>query len=378
MPLDIQKILSKLPFSTTGIPGELHWKNANWCGPGTSLESRLNPDDTPKDWSLPVNSIDQAAYKHDLIYRDAGDDLATKHQGDREMIKALEEIQPGDLGERFQRFIVKKILQLKLRYGLGLNNDMAKTLAKELHSPIRHKFQRRMIISMNRDEIHTGDLAENVAGNKFVLINIDVFSRFAWLIPIKNKNSDTLIAAFTALWKIIDKPKKLWWDEEKGMYSNKMKDFLKENNVELYHTYSELKASIAERFIRTMREYIARNLCTLEKFIEHYNNSEHSTIKMSPADARKDLNQNKLRELFMEKYMRQEVKDPKYKVGDRVRLYSKRYLFEKKSVRNRWTEEIFTVKEVHQTIPPTYTIVDEKGEALLGKCYEYELLKTQF
>ena len=77
--LDLQSLLSKLPFSTTGIPGELHLKlhgmNAHsFTGPGTRLEQRLNADDSPKDFSKPINRVDEIAYQHDLAYRDAGDD----------------------------------------------------------------------------------------------------------------------------------------------------------------------------------------------------------------------------------------------------------------------------------------------------------------
>ncbi len=77
--VDIQKLLWKLPFTATGIPGELHLISPsgvhNFVGPGTNLSLRLNPDDTPKDWSLPIDRDDQAAYTHDLAYRDAGDSL---------------------------------------------------------------------------------------------------------------------------------------------------------------------------------------------------------------------------------------------------------------------------------------------------------------
>jgi coat protein VP1 len=86
--IDIQSLLSKIPFTTTGIPYEKHLIGHNFTGPGTRLDLRLKNDDTihtdtPKEWSKPVNRVDEAAYVHDLRYRNAGDDLARKHEVDR-------------------------------------------------------------------------------------------------------------------------------------------------------------------------------------------------------------------------------------------------------------------------------------------------------
>ena len=78
---DIQKLLAKLSFTTIGIPGELHlpFPTHNFVGPGTNLNIRLNTDNTPKEWSKPIDKDDQIAYLHDLAYREAGDDINEKH-----------------------------------------------------------------------------------------------------------------------------------------------------------------------------------------------------------------------------------------------------------------------------------------------------------
>jgi hypothetical protein len=75
MVLDIQSILNKLPFTTTGIPGELHLPGHSFCGPGTRLDLRLNQDDTPKDFSKPINRIDTIAYQHDLEKKHEADSI---------------------------------------------------------------------------------------------------------------------------------------------------------------------------------------------------------------------------------------------------------------------------------------------------------------
>ncbi len=83
---DIQKFLSKLPFTTTGIPGELHLPKHNFTGPGTNLSLRLNPDGTPKEWSIPYNRVDEKSLTHDLAYRDCAEDLSCKHDADKIML----------------------------------------------------------------------------------------------------------------------------------------------------------------------------------------------------------------------------------------------------------------------------------------------------
>src|ERR1700710_1782490 len=135
--LDIQKLLSKLPFTTTGIPGEMHLgipgitKIHNFVGPGTNLSIRLNPDDSPKDWSLPIDRDDEVAYRHDLNYRDAGEDLAKKHKADRIMLRMLNEITNPSLRERLDGLIIKGIINSKLKLGVGLSDK--EKYADEIH-----------------------------------------------------------------------------------------------------------------------------------------------------------------------------------------------------------------------------------------------------
>ena len=107
-------------FTTTGIKGELHYPTASFEGPGTNLELRLNPDDSPKDWSLPINQVDAECYKHDLDYRDANDNLALKHEADRKLLHALDLIQPSSFKEKVMKKVAEWAMKLNLKLGLGL------------------------------------------------------------------------------------------------------------------------------------------------------------------------------------------------------------------------------------------------------------------
>ena len=118
---DIQKLLSKLPFTTTGIPGELHlpFPTHNFVGPGTNLNIRLNPDDTPKEWSKPIDKDDEIAYQYDLAYREAGDDINKKHESDKIMLYQLDSITDPTIKERLHRSLIKTALKTKLFLGVG-------------------------------------------------------------------------------------------------------------------------------------------------------------------------------------------------------------------------------------------------------------------
>jgi hypothetical protein len=107
----------KLPWAK--FPVEMHLKGHSFTGPGTRLDQRLNPDGTPKDWSKPINRVDNAAYIHDLVY-DRYSDTASRNVADRAMINELNNISNPSVRERIERAVVKPILSAKSSLGLGL------------------------------------------------------------------------------------------------------------------------------------------------------------------------------------------------------------------------------------------------------------------
>lgn len=107
------------------ISGEMHLVGHNFTGPGTRLDQRLNPDLTPKEWSMPINRVDKAAYHHDLAYAEYPD-TANRNIADRKMITELDSIPNPTLRERMERAIVTPILSTKQRFGLGLKKAQKK------------------------------------------------------------------------------------------------------------------------------------------------------------------------------------------------------------------------------------------------------------
>jgi len=119
----------KLPW--TKFPGKMHLVGHSFTGPGTNLNKRLNPDGTPKPWSMPVNRVDEAAYQHDLAYDKYGD-TANRNVADRKVIDQLNSIPNPTVRERAERAIVKPILATKARFSLGFNKVQGQKAQKNL------------------------------------------------------------------------------------------------------------------------------------------------------------------------------------------------------------------------------------------------------
>lgn len=375
----VSSVISKIPM-------ELHMrdltgKKYSFCGPNTDLKARLNPDGTPKEWSKPINKVDEICMKHDIDYN-KGD--ITRSEADKKMLDNLNQLHNKELtwNEFIAKILTKSIIGLKYKLGLGL--------AEELHKPIRHKFKRRRVFVFNIDDIWSADLkdmqsiAKQNKGYKYLLNVIDLFSKYAYSIPLKSKSSTNVINAFETLFKS-KKPKKIWSDEGKEFTSNNFKKFLKENNIDLYHVYNEGKASVIERFNRTLGEMIQKHLTRtnsskyidiLQKLLDEYNNRYHSSIKMTPYEA---TNPKKSNLVFNNLYgnTQSSKEKPKFKVGDRVRIYRYKNIFEK-GYKPNWTKEIFVITDIKKTNPITYTIKDLNDEPILGSFYKQELLKTNF
>ena len=144
----------------------------------------------------------------------------------------------------------------------------------------------------------------------------------------------------------------------------------------MYSTHNERKSVIAERFIRTLKTKIYKHMTSISKnvyidklndIVSEYNNTYHTKIKMKPVDVKDNT--------YID--FRKEVndKDPKFKVGDYVRISKYKNIFAKGYMPN-WSEEVFVTKKVKNTVPWTYVINDLNGEEIIGTFYEKELQKT--
>jgi hypothetical protein len=117
-----------------------------------------------------------------------------------------------------------------------------------------------------------------------------------------------------------------------------------------------------------------RYIDVLDDIVNRYNNTRHSSIKMTPVEASKKQNEKRV---WFNLYGIEPAHNInfKFKVGDEVRITKKKTIFDK-AYTPGWTEEVFTVSKVQYTDPPTYKITDQNGEEIQGTFYEQELQKT--
>ena len=141
----------------------------------------------------------------------------------------------------------------------------------------------------------------------------------------------------------------------------------------MYSTYNESNSIVAERFIRTLNKNFFKHMTAISKnvyfdvlddIVSKYNNTIHRTLKMKPIDVIDDS--------YAEYNKEFNKKVPKFKVGVHVRIFKYKNIFAKGFVPN-WSEEVFIVNKIKNSVPWNYTISDLNGDQIIGSFYEKEL-----
>ena len=166
--------------------------------------------------------------------------------------------------------MVYKIFDKKsFRATFKKENITNQELAKELHKPIIKKFQKWRVYSPFIDNNWGADLADVQLirkfnkGIRFILCVIDIFSKYAWTSPLKDKKSITITNAFQKILEINCKPDKIWVDNGSEFYNRSMKSWLEKNAIEMYSTHNERKSVVAERFIRTLKSRMCKYMTSI-------------------------------------------------------------------------------------------------------------------
>src|SRR6266487_642741 len=297
------------------------------------------------------------------------------------------------------------INDLTRKYGehTGTVSDIKKSDVKQFleqqdiysrHMPLRKKFQTRRVFVKGIDDQWQTDLVEMIPyakendGYKYILTCIDIFSKYSWAIPLKNKTSDEVVRAFELIFKERT-PSKMQTDMGKEFYNSKIQALFKKHNMHHFSTKSNVKASVVERFNRTLKEKMWRYFSevgtnkwidVVDDLVYNYNNSYHTSVKMKPVDASKEKNENSVRiNLYGDRKVRKasQIKEyhaQRFKVGDKVRISKWKTIFSKGYMQN-YTTELFTISKVLNTSPVTYKIKDWNDEEIEGIFYEPELVK---
>ena len=204
-----------------------------------------------------------------------------------------------------------------------------------------------------KDNIWGADLADMQSiskfnkGFRFLLCVIDIFSKYAWVVPLKDKKGVSIANAFQ---KVLDdskrKPNKICVDKGSEFYNRSMKSWLQDNDIAMYSRHNKVKSVVAERFIRTIKNKIYKYMTSISKtvyinklddIVDEYNNTYHKSIKMKPIDVKNSTYINIDKEV--------NDNDPKFKFGDHLRASKYKNIFAKDYTPN-WSEEIFVIKGI--------------------------------
>lgn len=280
----------------------------------------------------------------------------------------------------------KKIKNISLK---EVNNFLEAQDVYTLHKQARRPLSYRKTIAHNIHAIHQADLIDVTPlfkenrGYKFILTNIDVFSRKGWAFPIKNKTGGEVKKALIKIHKN-NKPEKLHTDLGKEFLNATVQDYLKNAGIQHYTSQSDFKAALCERFNRTLKSKMWKYFTNkgnfnytnvLQNIVDTYNNTEHSAIKTTPNNVTKK-NRHKIWRLQYQQNSSLNQKKFKFKIGDFVRLSKIENIFAKKYL-PRFTKEIFIIADRLKTNPVTYRVMDRKEEIIKGAFYENELTKVR-
>jgi transposase InsO family protein len=253
----------------------------------------------------------------------------------------------------------------------------------------RRRFPRRPVIARASFEIFSCDLMEmgplwakynrNV---RYLLVAVDVLSKYLYVQPVKRKTPVEMIRAFRLIFKH-KIPKLLYVDRGIEFYSKKFLQFLEPYGIKVYSTYSSMKSVFAERMIRHLRDKITKVMSEtgsrkflhlLPRIVDEYNSQVHSTTKMAPKDVRPEHDTALIQRLYGGRL--RSTQKPRFHVDDQVRVSIQKGLFTKASVQT-FSNEVFYIDQVKNTQPITYVLRDEKGERIIGAFYTEELVRVR-
>ncbi|XP_015124730.1 uncharacterized protein LOC107046590 [Diachasma alloeum] len=213
----------------------------------------------------------------------------------------------------------------------------------------------------------------------------DIFSKYAWAVPTKTKNGKDVSSAIASILEYGRVPQKLHVDRGKEFYNSEFKKLMQDYGITMYSTFSNLKASICERFNRTLKEKMWKQFSLhgtyewipiVKSLLLSYNDTKHGTIWMKPKDVTAAHEKYLLHHVYG-KLKTPRTKKIKFKVGDKVRVSKYKNIFGKGYIPNR-TTEIVTISEVLNSNPVIYKLIDYKDQPIEGGFYQEELTKITY
>lgn len=263
-------------------------------------------------------------------------------------------------------------------------------IVNELYKPTRKKFEHRPVKLLGVDDLFQMDLldvqqlAKSNNKNRFILTAINCFTKKAYAVPIHSKTSRDMT---TAVKKVLDqatfKPRHICTDAGMEFKNKSVQQVFRDRGINHYIAYSNVKAQIVERWNRTLRNIMHKDMAMrgstkwvshLQNYVDQYNNTKHSKTKMKPNEVLKKHEKKLLQTVY--NYKRPIVKT-KFKINDQVRVSSARSPFTK-GYWPSWSINLYRVMKINPKKPPTYILADaHDATPVYGSFYEPEMLKTK-
>ena len=355
----MNNIINKFLLACDKFMPAMHLRQARFvygaCGPFTRHKERIKEFKRTGDTRyIYRNELDKTCFQHDYAYADHKD-LINTTEADKVLKDKAYDIASNPEYDGYQRGLASMVYKFfdKKSTGSGFKKlknttkPSSSILADELHKPGIRKFKKRKVYSQFKDNIWEVDLTEMQSlsrknkGIKYILCAIDLYSKYAFVIPLENKKGISVTNGFNKIIKQSNrKPNKIWVDQGGEFYNNVFKKCLSDNDIIMYSTYNEGKSVVAERFIRTLKTKLYKHMTAIGKNVHYdvlddvvnkYNNTKHSTIKMKPID----VGNNK--RVYIDEH---NEKRSRFKVGDRVRISKFKNIFAKGYTPN-WSSEKF-------------------------------------
>ena len=360
----MNNVINKFLFAGDKFLPEMHLRQPPFtysaCGPFTKHKQRIQKFKETGDTNyIYKNELDKACFTHDATYSDSKD-LSKRTVADKILRNRAFNIAKDPKCDWYQRGLASMVYDFfdkksKVRCVKHVNTKLTpqnQQLAEELHKSIIRKFEKRKVHAAFKDNIWGADLVDMQLlsrfnkGIRFLLCVIGIFSKYAWVVPLKDKKGISIVKAFQSILKQTNskrKPNKIWVDKGSELYNAFFKKWLRGNDIVMYSTHNEGKSVVAERFIRTLKSKTYKYMTSISKnvyinklddIVNEYNSTYHTTFKMKPIDVKDNTYINTDKEI--------NNKDPKFKVGDRVRILKYKNIFAKGNTPN-WTEEVFFI-----------------------------------
>ena len=388
----MNNVINKFFLAADKFMPEMHLRQLQFvysaCGPFTRHKERIKKFKQTGDTRyIYRNELDKACFQHDSAY--AGHkDLINRTKSDKVLRDKAYDIASNQEYDGYQRGLANMVYKFfdKKSMGSGVKKlkDSSSILADELHKPVIKKYNKRKVYSQFKDKIWGVDLADMQTlskknkGIKCLLCAIDLYSKYAFVVPLKDKKGISVTNGFNKIIKQSEtKPNKIWVDQGSEFYNRVFKKWLSDSDIIMYSTYNEGKSVVAERFIRTLKNKLYKHMTAsgknayydvLDNVVNEYNNTKHNTIKMKP----KDIGYNNKR-VYIDEHNK---KDSRFKIGNRLRISKFKNIFAKGYTPN-WSREIFIINKINDAVPYTYNLKDLNGEEIIGSFYDRELQKTE-